>query len=126
MLQLRINGIDYPEAVGSEGSYRAYNSKLKQNVEMISGRLVEEVRGEVAIIEYSYLWFDDDLLRACLAAYRSQESVSVVYLDSESSELKSSRFIFTAFSSPSYLMEVDGKAYWTNISFTLREVSPHD
>ena len=52
MTQLILNGgIALPET--SKDKYRCYPSILNQQVEMISGRLVEEVRGTVQMIEYS-------------------------------------------------------------------------
>ena len=52
MTQLSINGIDLPET--KNGKYKCYEQELGENIRMISGRLVTEVRSSVRVIEYSY------------------------------------------------------------------------
>ena len=70
MTQLILNGgIALPET--SKDKYRCYPSILNQQVEMISGRLVEEVRGTVQMIEYSYDYMGNELMRAVLEVLRS-------------------------------------------------------
>lgn len=124
-IQLIIDDIIYPEACGSEGSYRCYEEPLSFSEEMISGRIIEEVRGIVDIIEYSYKYLDDDTLKLCLQSLKRKRKSSVAYLRNGETELITSEFICTSFTNPIYLGYIDGKVYWTNIGFTLREVKPH-
>lgn len=125
-IQLIIEGTQYPEAVGNEGSYRCYEDDLSINLRMAEGNIVQEERGRVTVIEYSYPYFEDSLLKKCLSDLRVKKFVTCLYRDMDNHELKQSEFLCTALSTPSYLMTVNGVTYWTNISFTLREVDPHD
>ena len=49
MTQLVINGITLPESSG--GKYKCYEGTLSDQIDMISGRRVTEVRGHVWCIE---------------------------------------------------------------------------
>ena len=82
MTQLILNGqVALPQT--SWDKYRCYPSILNQQVEMISGRLVEEVRGIVQMIEYSYDYMGNDLMRSVLGILRSGTSFPVAYLPDE-------------------------------------------
>lgn len=123
--QLIIEGTVYPEAVGSDGEYRCEDEILSEQVEMISGRIVEEVRGTVKRIYYTYKWFDDTLMRKCLQDLKGKRVVNVTFLQPETEGRVSSQFLCTEIPNPQYSMSVEGKPYWTGISFSLREVRPH-
>ena len=74
MTQLSINGIDLPET--KNGKYKCYEQELGENIRMISGRLVTEVRSSVRVIEYSYDYMGNDLMRRLLTALRSRSDLS--------------------------------------------------
>lgn len=126
MTQLVIDGVTYPEAVGEDGTYECYPETLSRELEMISGLVVLEERGEVIRINYKYRYFDDDLMRACLNSLRKKRIAMVSYLDQDSNTLKTAKFLCTSPPRANYLMSVDGIPYWENITFSLREVRPHD
>ena len=50
MTQLIINSVVLPKTSGDK--YRCYPTKLTEQLEMISGRVVTEIRGTVQVIEY--------------------------------------------------------------------------
>lgn len=125
MTQLIINGgIALPEV--SRDQYKCYPATLSQQVEMISGRLVEEVRGHVQMIEYAYDYMGNELMRQVLEVLRSGTSFPVAYLPDEGNQLVSGIFLCTSITQPTMAFSRRGVPYWHNFSFTLREVKPHD
>ena len=52
MTQLIINSVVLPKTSGDK--YRCYPTKLTEQLEMISGRVVTEIRGTVQVIRYAY------------------------------------------------------------------------
>mgnify|MGYP000781705816 CR=1 FL=1 len=125
MTQLIINGITLPKS--SNDNYRCYASPQTVQLDMISGRRVSEVRGgKVQIIEWAYDTLDDTVWRPLSAALRSGAAMTVAYLPDDSDTMVSSKFLLTSMTNPSFAFEVDGRAVWHNVSFSLREVRPHD
>lgn len=123
MVQLIVSGIELPEV--SRGNYSCYPTVLGENVTMISGRMVTEVRGMVQMIHYAYDYMGNDLCRRLLAVLRSGQPFEVVYLPDEGEEMKTGRFLVESLSNPVFAFSRRGVPYWHNVSFTLREVSPH-
>lgn len=125
MTQLIIEGTVYPEAVGNDGEYTCEDEVLSEQETMISGRIVEEVRGIVKRITYSYKWFDDTMMRKCLNDLKGKRVVNVTFLQPDTDERITSSFLCTSIPNPRYKMSIEGTPYWTDISFSLREVRPH-
>ena len=48
--------------------YKCYPTKLAEQLEMISGRMVSEIRGTVQTIEYAYDYMPDEQYKALLMA----------------------------------------------------------
>lgn len=124
MTQLIINGIVLPETSG--GKYKCYEGTLSDQIEMISGRVVTEVRGHVQYIEYSYDYMGNELVRKLLSALRAGTALTVKYLPDSGDDMKTSTFICEDLTPPVFAFSRSGKPYWHDISFTLREVRPHD
>lgn len=124
MTQLIINGITLPEASG--GKYQCYEGTLSDQIEMISGRMVTEVRGHVWNIEYAYDYMGNELTRQLLAALRSGTAMTVKYLPDNSDELEESTFLCEDLTPPTFAFSRSGKPFWHDIKFKLREVRPHD
>lgn len=125
MTQLILNNSIYlPET--SWGKYKCYPSQLGQQVDMISGRRVTEIRGNVQIIEWSYDYMGNDLMRQLNTILRSGKSFTVTYLPDDSDTMRTGTFITDSFPQPEYAFSRGGKPFWHNVSFTLREVAPHD
>lgn len=124
MTQLIINNSIYlPET--SRNNYRCYPQLLTQQIEMISGRVVQEVRGTVQIIEYSYDYMGNDLMRQLNTVLRSGQSFPVAYLPDSGDSLVVSTFLTVDFPVPEYAFSRGGSPFWHNVAFQLREVSPH-
>ena len=124
MIQLIIGGVTLPET--SNDKYSAYPREIGTQIDMISGRRVTESRGHVEIITYSYDYMGNDLMRQVLAVLRSGSAFTAQYLPDDSDKLKSSEFVVESMENPTFAFSRSGKPFWHNISFTLREVSPHD
>lgn len=105
MTQLSINGIDLPET--KNGKYKCYEQELGESIRMISGRLVTEVRSSVHVIEYSYDYMGNDLMRRLLTALRSRSDLSVQFLDPLSDSMQSALFRCTKQPTPQFAFSRD-------------------
>jgi len=126
MNQLIVNGITLPNVKG--GRYTCYEDVLSESIEMISGRMVEEVRGIVYVVEYSTGAdgsMENSLYQSLIPILRSGKSFPVQVLPDNRSDVITSTFICTERPKPMMIMEHLGEPVWANISFTLREVYPH-
>ena len=124
MTQLILNGsIVLPET--SQGKYQCYPATLSQQVDMISGRRVLEVRGWVYIVSYQYDYMGNDLMRQVNAVLRSGKSFPAAVLPDNADQLVVSTFLTQDFPTPSFAFGRGGVPYWHGVTFTLREVSPH-
>ena len=125
MTQLILNSnLALPET--SWDKYRCYPATLSQQVDMISGRRVLEVRGHVQMIDYSYDYMGNALMRQVLEILRGEASFPVAYLPDNGDTLVSGIFLLESLTDPSYAFDRYGVPYWHNFGFTLREVKPHD
>lgn len=122
MTQLIINGAVLPKTSGDK--YKCYPTKLAEQLEMISGRVVTEIRGTVQVIEYSYDYMPDTQYKALLTALRSKPPLTVTYLPDDSSDMRTSDFIVTSYPTPTFAFAKGDKPYWHNISFSLRQIKP--
>lgn len=122
-IQLIINDVLVPTI--TRDRYRSYPSKLRMQIDMISGRRTEEERGDVQIIEYSYDKMDDATYRAVMAALRSSGTKTVSYLPDNGDELRTSQFLVQSITQPSLSFYIGGVPKWHNFGFVLREVKPH-
>ena len=124
MTQIILNNSIYlPQT--SMDKYRCYPSQLGTQVDMISGRRVLEVRGWVWVVEYSFDYMGNDLMRQVNAVLRSGSSFVATVLPDNGDAMMSSTFLTETFPQPYYAFDKNGVPLWHNISFTLREVSPH-
>lgn len=122
--QLILNNTIYlPQT--SWDKYRCYPSELGTQVDMISGRRVFEVRGQVWVIEYEYDYMGNDLMRQVLGVLRSGQSFTVTFLPDIGDTMQTSTFLTQDFPTPQFAFGKGGVGLWHNVSFTLREVSPH-
>lgn len=125
MTQLILNNSIYLPKT-SRDRYRCYPAQLSRQIDMISGRRVLEERGSVQMIEYAYDYMGNDLMRQVLAVLRSNRPFPATFLPDDSEEMRSSLFLTESLSQPTFAFGRGDKPYWHNISFVLREVSPHD
>lgn len=123
MTQLILNGYYLPET--SRDKYRCYPAELGDDLDMISGRRVREIRGVVQMIYYSYDYMGNDLCRQVLSVLRGGKSFAVSYLPDDSDEMKTGTFLIEDLTPPTFAYSRDGVGLWHNLAFTLREVKPH-
>lgn len=132
MTQLILNDIVLPESV--KGGYKVELIPLSVDVEMVTGRLIRELRGNVWQISYQYGYFDDETKNKVIEACELGRSVPIScgFLTQESAnELKYSNFFVTSFTRPKFMWsrnkpEVGAVPLWGDFRIELREVSPSD
>ena len=123
-VQLIINNVLLPTT--TRDRYQCYEEDLREQIEMISGRVVEEIRGKVWKIIYSYDYMGDDKIREVLGVLRSRGAKNVAFLPDNGSKLLNSNFLVESLTQPSLNFFLNGTPKWHNLAFTLREVKPHD
>jgi len=124
LIQLILNDIVLPET--GKSKYRCYSSELGEEIDMISGRRVREIRGTVQRIEWSYGWLKLDFGSEVLKVLRSGKPINVSYLPDDSLELQTGEFWAESIDPPKFAFSVDGEPFWHDLGFKLREVKPHD
>ena len=92
---------------------------------MISGRLVEEIRGKVWRIDYASGQMRDDTTRQLLAALRAKGRKNVAFLPDNGDELLTSSFLVESLTPPTLAFFDGSEPVWTGLAFSLREVKPH-
>lgn len=124
MIQLILDDIVLPET--SKDKYACYPVELSQEIDMISGRRVREIRGNVLFAKYSYDFMGLELTKKVLEKLRSGAPIPAAVLPDNSTELITSIFWVESFTPPTFAFSKSGVPYWHNLAFTLREVKPHD
>lgn len=122
--QLIVNGITLPYT--SHDKYQSWPEELGTQIEMISGRVITEVRGHVQKIRYQYDYMGNALWRQLAAVLRSGGTFPVTYLPDDGDELVTGTFICEKLTNPSFAFARNGQGLWHNVAFALREVEPHD
>ena len=127
--------ITLPES--QKGGYTVSREDLSEPVEMVTGRVVRELRGSVWVIAYQFGFFDDETKNAVIAACEKGRSqpINCGFLPQESTEaLTYSDFFVTSFTRPKFMwsrQKTSGGAsvpvpIWGDFSVELREVRPSD
>ena len=124
MTQLIIEGNYMPEI--NKNNYSSAPAQLGTQVEMVSGRMVTELRGTVQTISASYSYIPPELCRPIMSILRSGKPFRVTYLPDDSDDMRTGEFLVTGLTDPTFSFSAGGKAFWTGLAFTLREVAPHD
>ncbi len=125
MTQINLkNNLPLPEV--SRDKYACWEEILSVQVDMISGRRVIEQRGKVWKVSYSYDYMGEVMLRAVLKVLRGDAPFVATVLPDDSDEPVTSTFVVESMSQPTMAFSRRDKAYWHNISFTLREERPHE
>lgn len=133
MTQLIIDGVVLPES--RNGGYTVEKVPLFVDVEMITGRTVRELRGDVWTISYQYGYFDDEMKNKVIAACEKGRinPITCGFLIQESKgPLTYSEFFVTFFQRPKFMWSrrktLDGVPIpmWGDFAIELREVEPSD
>lgn len=121
--QLIIDNVLFPTT--TRDRYSAHPVDVREQIEMISTRMVEEVRGTVWEISYAYDYMGDEKCRECLGVLRRRGAKTVLFLPDNGLELLQSDFLVTSLTPPTLAFYTGGVPKWHNLAFTLREVRPH-
>ena len=131
ILDTRGYNLTLPES--QKGGYRASYEPLSVDVEMITGRLVRELRGNVWCVEYQYGFFDDEMKSKLIAICRKgrREPIQCGFLPPESTgALRYGSFFVVGFNQPKFMWSRDADGLpvplWADFSLSLREVKPSD
>lgn len=122
-IQLIIDGVQLPTS--TRDRYQAYEEDLTVEVNMISGRAVDEVRGQVWRINYAYDYMGDEKLQEVLTVLRRRGSKTVTFQPDNGGALITGTFKLTSLTPPTLAFYKDGTPKWHNLAFSLREVKPH-
>ena len=142
MTQLILDTTGYnivlPESI--KDGYYADKQPLSVDVEMVTGRLVRELRGNVWVVRYQYGYFDDTTKNNLIAACEKgrKQAITCSFLPPTSAEaLTTANFLVTSFSYPKFMWSRKviqaGETttnvpvpVWGDFSLELREVKPSD
>lgn len=132
ILDVTGSAIYLPESRG----YRAWKEDGGAEVEMISRRLVRELRGNVWRVTYQHGWFNDAtrplVLDCCVRG--KKHPIDCAILPPDSNEMITSSFFVVDYTSPTFywsrVVTEDGEEktvpMWANFAIELREVRAHD
>lgn len=141
-LILDTNGYNIALPESQKGGYTVERRALSVDIEMITGRMVRELRGRVWEIAYQYGYFGDEMRQKVIAACEKgkREAITCGFLVPDSDGvLLYSNFFVTAFKRPKFMWsrqsetktsETEGiltaVPVWGDFSVALREVRPSD
>lgn len=134
-LILDVAGYNIPLPESRKGGYYPRLEPLSVDVEMISGRLTRELRGNVWWIDYKYGYFDEEtkntVIMACEKGKRAP--IECTFLSQNGNEMLTRTFWVMNFQYPTFYW---GKAVrgeretkvpmWGDFAISLREVKPSD
>lgn len=125
ILDMGSTAIALPESI--KGGYTAYEEDLTVEIEMISGRLVKELRGTVWRVNYQYGFFNDLDRSRVIKACRKGRKYPIIcsFLPPDGGDMITSTFYATSFTEPKFMWSADGKPLWGDFSVSLREERPH-
>lgn len=125
-LFLTIDGINIEDV--EEGGYTAYEQELGTFQRMISGRMIEELRAKVWVVEISFDEIDSQTMFALQSAIRSRRTHDLTFLPSVGgTELVSSTFQLTVLPQPSLTRWLPGtNPQWSGFTLHFEEVEGHD
>lgn len=127
-LILDTNGSNIVLPESQNGKYSVELTPMSVEVEMISGRLVKELRGSVWNITYQYGYFNDEMKNAILAVCKKgiRQSIQCAFLQPDSDGALTYSDFFISFSYPKFMWGRNGQPLWLDFNLSLREVRPHD
>lgn len=110
----------------SEDKYFCHEEMLGEDIEMISGKVFTEERGRVWVCGYTCELLNDTLWRAISPLLISKQQIPCLILPDTGDSLIPVSMKCSAITYPTFAYDCHGHALWHNISFALREVTPHD
>lgn len=124
-LFLSIDGINIDGI--EEGDYTAYEEELGVSDRMISGRLVEELRATVWVVQVNYSSIDADTMLALQTKLHSTRRHFIVFLPSTGgTSLVNGYFHLTAQPAPTLSRWYDGTTpEWAGFTLKFEEIDGH-
>lgn len=123
--------IELPES--KKGGYKAERKDLSVDLEMVTGRMVSELRGTVWTVLYQYGYFDGETKNKVIATAERGKTkpIQCAFLPPDSTgALKYSKFFVTDFTHPKFMWShnINGLCVpiWGDFAISLREVEPSD
>ena len=135
-LILDVDGYNVALPESRDGGYTVQKESLSVEIQMITGRIVREVRGSVWAITYQYGYLDQETKDGLIAACEKGRDEPIVcgFLPQNSmGALSYSSFFVTEFTRPKFMWAKENGAgeeavatpLWADFSVSLREVRPH-
>lgn len=135
-LILDVDGLGVALPESRKGGYQSSLDPLSVDVQMISGRMVRELRGSVWNISYQYGYFNESMkdlvIKACEKGKKQPILCSFLVQDG-SGTMKQSKFFVTSFTRPKFMWSTQligggetAAALWADYPLGLREVKPSD
>lgn len=125
--------ISLPES--RKGGYMVYQEDLGQEIQMIAGNLVKEIRGTVWKVLYQYGYFSGEQMQRIISICEAGRKTPIIcaFLGQDG-EMKTSSFFVTKLTRPKFMWsrtasesgEEKTIPMWADFSVELREVDPHD
>lgn len=108
--------------------YTVDEEDIGQDIIMLPGNMVRELRGKVWRITYQYGYLSDEEKTRFINACRKGKNEPIIcsFLVPETNESLVSEFFVTAYTRPKFMWSRDGKPIWGDYNIELREVDPHD
>lgn len=128
-LILDVGGYEITLPESRSGGYTVSKEPLETTVQMISGRTVREVRGNVWNISYQYGFFKQAdlqrLMEVCDKGIR--EPITCSFLPQESAEeMETARFWVESYDRPKFMWSREGQPLWADFSIRLQGVTAVD
>lgn len=121
---LVIDGILIPDM--ESGSLRIYQRDLGEYIRMINGRLVNEDRGYIWVIEADFEDIDTELLQQIDAAMAAKKNHTIAFLPPNGAkELISSEFYLTSTPTPALKSWMEELPNWSGLAYVFEEIEPH-
>ena len=127
-LVLDVDGVNLSLPESRNGGNNVSREMQAVSVEMISGRVVRELRGSVVRVSYQYGYFNDEMktkfLYACEKGRGTPITCGVLFPDR--AELSYSKYWVTGIGYPKFMWSREGEPLWADFRVELQEVEPSD
>lgn len=128
MAQMILDGHYMPHM--DYDAYACWETPLVTQIEMISGRVVSEVRGggsryKVWRGRAAFDLLDNDLFQAIYPVLKSGKPFPASMLPPTGTQMISGTFIVESLTDPSFAFSDGGEPVWHGLALQIREVSPH-
>lgn len=128
-LILDVGGYEITLPESHKGGYSVRKEPLATTVQMISGRTIKEVRGNVWAVSYQYGFFKQEELAQLMAVCDKGMSEPIIcsFLPQESAEeMTTERFWVDSYERPKFMWSHEGQPLWADFTVNLLGVTAVD